>query len=198
MTLGHLGRPDRIRSVSPRVQAGETAARLADGQPLLEPCDHVGLSFATAGCNLGRRYARRVHRESGDRACGAPGRFSSARIGGVSNTRYAMIRSPCGGRWSKSTDSPLTSTRSTSVWGMPAASTTSLTVWCGRKGGAAPCTARRASRSRSARRRRRGGRSFRVFDEQRHRRGEPVQRVAAPDRADLPGGEETGERNAAE
>ena len=39
--------------------------------------------------------------------------------------------------------------------------------------------------------------SVSVFDEQRHRRGKSVQRVAARDRADLPGGEEAGERTPA-
>ncbi len=43
-----------------------------------------------------------------------------------------------------------------------------------------------------------GSGSSRVFDEQRHRRGKCVQRVTARDRADLPGREETGERNPAE
>src|SRR5271156_933368 len=42
-----------------------------------------------------------------------------------------------------------------------------------------------------------GSGSSGVFDEQRHRRGKSVQRVAACDRADLPGGEEAGERNPA-
>src|SRR5271170_8216786 len=40
-----------------------------------------------------------------------------------------------------------------------------------------------------------GSGSSGFFDEQRHRRGKSVQRVAARDRADLPGGEEAGERN---